>query len=646
MSGIGGIVYFDGRMVTLETLGSFIDVCAHRGPHGRGVWADGNVGLALRLLSPGDDEPSRPRQLDLRNGDLVVVADARLDNRRELMTALSLRPEDNSELASADLIRAAYLEWGDQCTEHLLGDFAFAIWDARAKRLFCARDHFGVRPFYYSLSERALVFASEIKSILALDEIPLRVNETRIADYLANIFLDNTSTFYDGVSRLPPGHTISVDGKTTKTRRYWALDRVEAPLVGSSEELVAYFRETFYEAVRCRLPGDRPIGVLLSGGLDSSAIAGALMELLPTEDPPRLHALSAVFETVTECDESEWVRAVLDCGQAVWHPIHGDRVGPFSDIDAMLRHHDEPYEGANLFMVWALYARAREVGIGVLMDGLDGDTTLSHGFGHLHEMAMAGRWISLARQLRGVAKTHGASPWPMLWKLYRLHALRPFMERSPWNLIGRAYGRAERAFRGSAATGTTNATQAAPYIKPELARRTHLEERCQEWFEASPDRARTGAEEHYRAITGCLQPFALEVYDRTAAAFSIETPHVFWDKRLIELSLALPAELKLHGGWSRVVLRRAMRGVLPEEVLWRHGKADFAANVRHALMSVQKDQVEKVIFDQDFESIADYVDVDLVREAHRRLRDAEGENWRRDLFALWKVVSLKLWLTR
>ncbi len=662
MSGIGGLVYFDERPAQRAELGRLIDLLAHRGPHGRGIWTGGHVGLAQRTLRPGVDEPDEVPAEELAGDGLVVVADARLDNQAELASALGLPQPEHAALEPTALIHAAYTRWGADCVDHLLGDFAFAVWDTRAARLFCARDHFGVRPFYYAVTDRALVFGSELKLIRASGEASDRLDTTRIADYLAGIFADNTSTFYEGIRRLPPGQALTVNGgrearrSRVSTNTYWTLDPVRESDPRPIDELVACFRDTFYEAVRCRMRPDQPLGVLLSGGLDSSSIAATLRDILGPGAHGQLHAYSASFDTVTECDESAYAEAALPGATEDWHRIAGDGVGPFSDVDRLSWHQDEPYEAPNLFMVWALCRRARDTGVRVVFDGYDGDTTLSHGQGYLHEMAIAGQWMALVTELRGLAAIDGYSPWKPLWQLYRHHRLRPLTARAPWDIPGRALRKAGRLLRRgdssanspasppAAAAGGPETSTVVPFIHPDLARLVDVDERHRQWMRAGPAAALSGTEEHYRALTGCIQPFALEVYDRTAAAFSLEYAHPFWDKRLVELCLSLPPQLKLDKGWSRVVLRRAMEGLLPAEVAWRRSKVDFAPNLRHALTSLQREQTEELVIDRRLDAAADFVDVDRVTDAWTRLQSRSGEQWRRDLFTLWKALSLSLWL--
>jgi len=229
-------------------------------------------------------------------GNLVLTADACIDNRDELIVTivtLGLADRPPAEIADSQLILAAYEKWGEYCPEKLLGDFAFAIWDERKQVLFCARDHFGVKPFCYHQSEQFFVFASEIKALLCLPGVPCQLNEARVADYLEVLFEDKAMTFYQHILRLPPGHSITVGREETRLRSYWSLDPERELRLGSDEE--------YAEAMRCRLRSAFPIGSMLSGGLDSSSITCVARKLLAQNGGRRLHTFSAIFESLTRC---------------------------------------------------------------------------------------------------------------------------------------------------------------------------------------------------------------------------------------------------------------------------------------------------------------------------------------------------------
>ena len=243
---------------------------ARRGPDGTGIWQLANVGLGHIQL--GLDSNARPEKLPSVHGasGCVVSGDVRLDNRIELLERLR-GVEQRPTTGDAELVLAAYLEWGEGCVERLFGDFAFAIWDPRTEKLFLARDQIGMRPLYYHHAPgRFFAFASEPRAILVLPQTPYRINEVRIADFLVGLEgIDKTSTFFEEVFRLPPAHTLTVTRSSIRLRRYWTLEVQDPSFALPSDEAYAEaFLEVFGEAVRCRLRAVDPPGSMLSGGMD------------------------------------------------------------------------------------------------------------------------------------------------------------------------------------------------------------------------------------------------------------------------------------------------------------------------------------------------------------------------------------------
>lgn len=316
MSAIAGIYYLDDRRVNRADLARMIDILAHRGPDGSNIWSERAVGFGHRMLWTTPESLLEKLPLVNQSGDLAITADARIDNRDELIAALAFNDRPSEKITDSQLILAAYEKWGDRCLEHLLGDFAFAIWDGRNQIVFCARDHFGVKPFYYYYrAGQVFVFASEIKALLCLSEVPRRLNEVRIADYLTAMMEDKSNTSYQGILRLPPAHTMTVSyGGGIRLRSYWSVDPSRELRLNSDEEYADAFRELFTEAVRCRVRSAFPVGSHLSGGLDSSYITCIARELLPQEAGSVLHTFSNIFDDVAQCDERPFIEAVLAQG--------------------------------------------------------------------------------------------------------------------------------------------------------------------------------------------------------------------------------------------------------------------------------------------------------------------------------------------
>ena len=323
MSAIAGIVRLDGAPADRANLDRMLERLAHRGPDGHGSHIADSCGLGHRMLWTTPESLHERLPLTDSTGDLTLTADARIDNREELCSLLSAP----STVTDADLILQAYARWGERCPERLLGDFAFALWDARRGLLFCARDHFGVKPFYYHHRPgRLFAFASEIKGLLVLSEVPRRLNETRVADYLVPLLEDKEITFYEEIVRLPPAHRMAVTREGVRMEQYWAPDPEREIRMKSDGEYAEAFREIFTEAVRCRLRSAFRVGSMLSGGLDSSSIVCVARELLAKNGGGKLHTFSAIFPDVPECDEREYIDEVIAGGGLEPHLVRGDQL--------------------------------------------------------------------------------------------------------------------------------------------------------------------------------------------------------------------------------------------------------------------------------------------------------------------------------
>jgi asparagine synthase (glutamine-hydrolysing) len=583
---------------------------------------------------------SLDEELPLVNGtrDLVLVADARIDNRDELMKDLGIH-EDSRPITDGDLILGAYAKWGDRCPERLVGDFAFAIWDGGQQILFCARDHFGVRPFYYHRSDRVFAFASEIRALWCLPEVPRLLDETRVADYLGRTELDRASTFYRDVVHLLPARSIAVGRGRAAVRRYWELDGSRELRLASDEEYDEAFREHFTRAVRGHVRSPFPVGSMLSGGLDSSSIVGVAKKLLAENEGTRLHTFSGVFDHLTQCDERAFINAVIAGGGIDPHHVVSDRLDPWADVDAVLREQQEPFSGPFLFVRRALCGVARDLKVRVLLDGSMGDVVVPHGLGYLTELVRQGRWWRFAVQTLALKRTIYLKYDVPLRSLVWDRGIRPLVPAAlekVWRLRNRAS--APRRRPGW-----------PPIVNPSFASRIHLAERLTDLRSDFARPARTAREEQRRFLSSGLY-HTFGVTGRAAAAFGMTASHPFANPRLAEFCLALPPEQKLGQGWSRLVFRRALADVLPDEVRWRRDKSNLQPLAMSMLVGASnRTLVERTLY-ADAEVISDYVDLGVVREAYRRCAAWErrgGHVARRDVEdanLVWRAVSLSLWL--
>ncbi|HET6566611.1 MAG TPA: asparagine synthase-related protein, partial [Rhodothermales bacterium] len=400
MSGIAGLYYFDGRQVGPGLMEHMVDSMAgHRGPDAQAVWSDGQIGLAHCMLYTTPESLSEHLPAANCAGNIVITADARIDNREELLAALG-RSVLGQDCADSQLLLAGYERWGEAVVSHLVGDFAFVVWDARARRLFCAVDQLGAGQLYYThRPNRFFACGSEIKALAATDEVVLEIDEVRLGESLAWMRRPPDSTVFKGVSKLPPAHAMSIEPAGIKLWRYWTIEPSEEATQLNREACTERFLELFTEAVRCRIRSAYPVGIELSGGLDSSFVTGVARSIVEREGGPDLKTYSNVYDDVAGSDERYYIRQMLALGGLEPHFIRSDQYGPLSTARDMYDYLDDGRMGVGgTYRRWQLFKTAKQTGARVLLTGIDGDTTVSHGREYFAELAAEERWDDFARE--------------------------------------------------------------------------------------------------------------------------------------------------------------------------------------------------------------------------------------------------------
>ena len=603
-----------------------LDLIAHRGPDARAVWCEGAVGLGHCALWTTPQSISEELPLAERDG-LVITSDSRIDNRDDLAAELGLEPGHRDD-GDSRFILAAFRKWGQDCASHLIGDFCFTIWNPRTRELCLARDPMGVRCLYYFSSPRLFAFASEIKGLFALAEIPRKLNETRVGDYLLNLFEDRSHTFFQGISCLPPANSLTVTLKRDEPEKYWCFDPKRELRLKSSAEYDEAFRSCFLEAVRCRVRSAYPVGSALSGGLDSSAVACAARRLR-TED---VHTFSAIFPGLPEADlkridERKWIECVLAQGGFDAHFIEADQLSPMGASKRLHVHLDEANFAPNLYLHWAMYESARDSGVRVFLDGFDGDTTVSYGFDYLTDLARGLRWRTLRGEIDALSRT-------MLRGMSRRRIFKEFVvkEMAPGWVFA-----LHRLTRGQWRQAATNRT----LIHRDLVSRLDLKRRARELLPRLPGWS-NAREKQASMFRSPLFAQTLEMADKASAAFGVEARYPFFDRRLMELCLAIPPDQKLGQGWSRLILRRAMEGILPSAIQWRVDKGNLSPNFYRRLLECERETLDRIIF-QDAETLEGYVDLSALRAAWRAYSADPMGNPQLSI-QIFAAANLSLWL--
>lgn len=488
---------------------------------------------------------------------------------------------------------------GEQGMGQLDGDFALAFWSARDRRLLLARDAMGQKPLYYTELEHGVAFASDLGALLALRELSCEPDERMIVDYIGGFPEDEQRTAYARIQRLPPATLMEISRERTRVQEYWRPDSERELHLGSDAEYAEAFRAELSRAIESRLPGAGGCAVLLSGGLDSSSIACVAQGLLAARGQ-RLTTISAAF--TDECDEGRYQREVIERTGSDHVSIAMDQAMSGTNLREALGVFRDPVPVGDHWMAWPLLEAVAERGIRVALTGVDGDRVVSHGQGRLQELVLTGDYATLWRELRPASVRRVAS---------LLLATR--LPRSAVKAIDGFLGRAERDHRA-----------ALELIRPELIGRTGARERLAE----ARSRPRSAREAHVRALLRSDRTSDLDLFHPLGRKLGVEVRHPFFDRRLVELCVSLPASQKLRNGVSRLVLREAMRGVLPELVRTRRSKAFFDAPFARWVNRVRRTN------SRDFKNLDRFVDVARLRNEARRLPV--------DLF--WRCMVVSAWL--
>jgi asparagine synthase (glutamine-hydrolysing) len=561
VSAVCAILRLDGRAASAEMLAPVLTGLAARGPDGSALRAEGAALLGAALNATTPEAVSEPMPWHHGSSGCIIAADARLDNRADLLEALGLDPAGRV-IGDGELICAAYLKWGRDCPAHLMGDFVFVLWDPRAQRLFAARDQVGMRQLAYHFAPGKLfACATDAEALLRHPEVPRRINRARIADFLEQLeAMDASSTFFEGLVRLPPAHSLTVEDGALSLSRYWQLEP-QSPLTLPSDEAYAEaFRAVLDTAVRSRLraPEGR-LGAMLSGGMDSGSVVALAARQRQAAGASPLATLSAV-DTVPDCKETACVRDAL-----AFVPHLAPRLVSTADMEdlrgpliALTQSESDPFDG-HMTMVRALYLDAQRAGIRAVLDGVSADTTLGTGDMIAYYVAhgrLRDAWAEARFQEHGW-KWEGVAARPAFLRALR-RRLAPAWLRARRKRAWEA-AEADRAARESILTDAFAAEVAMPERRRAFARRFSVGD---SWDQATQAQRIL----HPHAIA------ARERYDRVAGALGIEPRDPYLDIRLLEFCLSLPLSQLHADGWPKMIQRRAMAGMLPDSVRWKMGR--------------------------------------------------------------------------
>ena len=555
-----------------------------------------------------------------------IVFNGEIYNYIELRDELKSKGYHFHTETDTEVILNAYLEWGENSVEHFNGMWSFSLWDCQRKTLFCARDRFGIKPFYYIWDGQTFAFASEIKALLSLPELARTPNNSVIYDYLSCGVLDHSSeTFFEGIHQLPPSHTLSVKLGSLDIRRYWGIDLSERVELPDDSAYATKFLELFEDAVRIHLRSDVPIGTCLSGGLDLSSIVCMANRLLFKDKVVKSDLVGSQQKTFSSCfedlqyDERKFIKKVLEATNAEANFTFPTVKKLIDDLPRLIWHQDEPFGSTSIFAQWCVMETVAQRGVTVLLDGQGADELLGgyHSYYNFY-------WSSLARNGEFTRLINEVQAYHHIYKESYLSLFmlltRPFIPE----LIMKAARKMRR--KGIVTTELG--------INPDFSRSFH--NRGITRVNRSKDPIRNYL---YDAMMHSSLPGLLHYEDRNSMAHSIEARVPFLDHRLVEYIFATPPGQIINGGLTKSIIRNAMKGILPEEIRLRTDKMGFVTPEKLWLSVEMKDMALDIFNSPSFYQRG-YFDVPGIQKNFR-----EHLSGNRDLtFIAWRWINLELWL--
>jgi asparagine synthase (glutamine-hydrolysing) len=625
MCGICGIVLPDGssRRLDRELLVRMRDQLVHRGPDGAGEFLDRGVALGHRRLSIVDVAHGA-QPMAAAGGAVQIVYNGEVYNHPELMPALQAEGVQYTTHCDTETVLHLYLRHGARTPGQLRGMFAFAIWDARTRELFIARDRVGVKPLYYvHADDGALYFASEIKSLLAAGAVSAELNRRAFPDYLANHAPSGEDTLFKGVKRLLPGHTLTWKAGRVEIRPYWDLSFAAPTETRSDAELVAEYAERFREAVRLRLMADVPLGMFLSGGIDSAAITATMATLV--QDP--IKTFSVAFRE-REANELHYARLVAERYRTDHHEVVVSPEEFWGALPSLVWHEDEPLAHPSSVAL-NFVSRLAAQHVKVVLTGEGSDETLA-GYGRYRttvmNLAVSRRWQSLAPGVLQRAVRAGLDTLPRTSRLRQrlmrtglaLHADLDTLYFDNFAVFGRARQRAVLSPELQAELDGLDPYAAAHAAIDQGDATTLLNQLL------------------YADIKTYLHELLMK-QDQMSMAASIESRVPFLDHPLVEFTARLPERLKLRGRTTKWILRQAMKDKLPAEILSR-GKMGFPVPVGAWLKGAFRPLLDQYVLSERAlqrglfrpEAVRQLVAEHVAGEANHDER-------------LWALVNLEIW---
>ncbi len=626
MCGIAGILEFgrDAR-ANAAALREMCRVITHRGPDDEGFYTDGVAGIGMRRLSIVDVEGGH-QPLSNEDGTLWIVFNGEIYNHLALREQLIARGHRYVTNSDTETVIHLFEEYGADCVQHLRGMFAFAIWNRNTKTLFIARDRLGIKPLYYKLTPERLLFGSEIKVLLAHGGIHPEFNRATLPEYLAFGYLSSEETFYAGIQKLMPGHTMTIGPVgQADIRQYWDLDASKPHESRDEQYYVRSYRELLEGAVQSHLMSDVPLGVFLSGGVDSSAVAALMTKI--RREPVETFSVGYTEQTYSELP---FARTVSEHIHSRHHEVFVSEQDFFGALPHLIWHEDEPIAWPSSISLYFVARLARER-VTVVLTGEGADETLAGYTRYAFTLKNA----ALDRAYRGVVPSflrrglrNSVATSSLLGATMRRKLEHTFLAKDGNSWDSFYFDNFFSAFGGAEQAGLLTDTFAR-----EAAPSTAYKNVLGYW-------ERSSGEMLQRLLYTDIKTYLVELLmkqDNMSMAASIESRVPFLDHVLVEFASRIPREVQIQGLAGKRILKKAVEDLLPHEILYRP-KLGFPTPWSGWLAGPRLETIRAMLLEPRSLDRGYFR-----REAVERIFDEHKAKHRDNYDRIWRLLNLEVW---
>lgn len=574
MSGIAGIIRFDGAPLEPGLIEKMTAAMSYRGPDGINHWRKGSVALGQCMLRTTPESLEEIQPLANEDESLVLVMGGRVDNWLELRRELLGRGAVLRTQADAELVLRAFETWGGECLPHIDGDFAFVIWSPQAKTAFCARDRMGNKPFHYHWDGKTFVFATDLHAVLSLPWVEQTPNQGMLSEFLAAEWYSRDETLWQGIMRLIPAYLMQVDRTGPRTRQYWHPDLWTALPYKKDEEYVEHYRDLLLDSVRRLSRSHKSLAIEVSGGLDSSAVL-CIAEHLRRIDKlsaPKIEPYTLAFTDDKAANETAFARAVGDY-LGVRIPEIPPSIPALSWYESRARSNPGCPAFPNGIMLQGLRQRASEQGCRVSLNGIGGDEWLTGSRLYYAEAISGGDWKCLQHSFRQDIENVGVQR-SVIWLLrYGVYPVMPLsLQAGLLRLLRRIRGGYTKAY-----------FWLTPTQKARILKRRQAHNRV---LQRQPVRL-AGQWELLDIFSAGFRDIAREEDERLNAAFGLEARRPLDTSEFVQFAFSTPERLRLRGDSSKYIHRQALQGLMPQAILERQNKAEFSTVFRGYMDQLQ-----------------------------------------------------------